>query len=211
MESCIADDFIMYPPLDDVPMDGPVVADEPQVPGDVLPLCYKQMLPGGGHTDFRSMRWHADPYGNDTWHCYGCSRDVTRLELEALTNGLVQWPPQCFDCGPQAVVVDMKSTPPTIAGCTCFRRTDTYLQPIACWRIMAGGSGDAVGYVASSDDITGIDEIRSIDGIEVASSDDGLDGIDGIEELRSMVQQHQDDDVRTLATLAAGWLFTSES
>ena len=125
----------------------------------------------------------------DSWHCYGCSRDVTRQQLEAITAGLIQWPPQCFDCGPQAVVVDMKLTPPTIAGCTCFRHTDTYLQPIAC-----------------------LTPWYSAVDVEVASSSNGdLDDIEGIEELRSMVQQHQDDDVRELETLAAGWLSTSQS
>ena len=169
---------------------------------------------GAFDTSLRSMRYHAQeifqpagwPGGKrrslDTWHCYGRSRDVSRPELDsAMASTIGHHDRQCPQCGPKATVINMRTSPPAAAGYVCFRRTDTYLQPVRCELLSPWGDS----FVGGAEvDVGGIDVASSSDGTAGADGSD-VSGIDGMEDLRAMVQRHREDDYRELRELAGGW------
>ena len=212
-ENCIADEFIQWdgPSPDEMAMDDASVVAEQSVPMDVLPMCCCHMQPGGAlHTSLRSMRYHAQeifqsagwPGGQrrflDTWHCYGCSRDVSRPEVDSVINSTIgHHDRQCPQCGPKATVINMRTSPPALEGYVCFRPTDTYLQPVRC-ELLSPWDDSFLGGADVDVDV-GIMDVASSDGSDVG-------GTDGMEDLRAMVQRHRDDDYRELQQLAAGWM-----
>ena len=167
-------------------------------PVDVLPLCCPHLRggPGGGgvDVDMRSMRYHAQRLPNgeyvDTWLCYGCGFDMSRHEISHL---LTCERTRCLSShGWQAVVVDMKISPPAVVGRSCVVALDTHLQPIPC-------DEPYVRY-----DMFTYDGAAAIT-IDSGDDDDDDPMVDEFNQLRDMVQQHRDEDFAELERLVSGW------